>query len=90
MNLYELLSIFPFGEEIPIVLRDNTYKEIRQSVIRRPAFLDEELQIPEELHPYINSKVISFEPIEKTIEIIIDINIRHHRDYIAAISLTIL
>ena len=91
MKLYELLSIFPFGEKIPIVLRDNTSREITHTVNdpETSFFLDEEMQIPEELLPYADYQVISFEPIDKTIEIEIDINIRHHRDYVKSISLTI-
>lgn len=90
MNLYELLSIFPFGEEIQILLQDRRYRSIRESMIKRPPFLDEDVNIPNDILPFINHKVLEFYPEGNKIAIVIDIDIKEHTQYIHEISLTVI
>ncbi len=90
MKLYELLNIFPFGEEIQIILRDRNHYAIRESMIRRPPFLDEEVKIPEDIFPYLDYQVLEFHPEGKKIAIQIDISAKYHKEYEYATSLTVL
>ena len=90
MNLYELLSIFPFGEEIQIMLQDRRYRTIRESMICRPVYLDEDVNIPTGIMKYLNFKVLEFHPEGNKIAIVIDIDIKEHNNYVHKISLTVI
>lgn len=89
MTLFDLLSIFPFGETTPCKILDCRYSEICSCVVERPSVYNQttDTLIPDEAIPFLSYDVTEFYAEEGVVYIMLGIKYAEHLHYLERVQL---
>ena len=89
MTLFDLLSIFPFGETTPCKIQDSRHTDICSCVVERPSAYKPitDTLIPVEAVPFLSCDVVEFYAEEDTVFIVLDMKYAEHLQYLKYVQI---